>query len=218
MLLPRSPYCQPDHVAFLIKSVLHPNTKFNTGTDPNIDDSEDAIELISGQVEQRFRSAGYIIPFVPLPKEEWPTSQTTYLKMVTMLGSAAYLGGHILTPTGKNRRGEGGNTLQDLYEKELANIYSYDRINGVELAKSRFRALCYNNTPAQRSIADPIGPMTDTGWMGSRNKELNYGLKVLADLHFEFKKVAERYWDTNGYGNNWTMVSEILELEPWMTQ
>lgn len=210
---PSAPYCKADDVAFLLKSLLSPNTKFNTGTEPDEDTADQAIVLISGRVEQQFRSAGYIIPFVSLPSEEWPASQTTYLKMVTMLGSAAYLGGHILAPlpTRQGRSSGGENSLQALFMQELERIYNYDRVNGVEKSLSRFRALAYNNTPAQKSIADPLGPMSEAAYLNRQDPTRSYTMKVLADLFFDLKKIFEVY------KSDWRYAVEVLKLEPWLT-
>lgn len=210
---PTTPYCTPDQVAFLVKSLLSPNTKFNTGTSPSVDNAEEAIELISAQVEQQFRTAGYIIPFLPLPQEEWPTSQTVYLRMITSLGSAAYVGGHILAPLpirqGKSSGGE--NSLQGLYMQELERIYRYDRVLGTEKATSRFRAMAYNNTPAQRSIAEPIGPISEAAYLQRQDPTRSYTMKILGDLFFDLKGLFEQY------GASWRYAVEVLKIEPWLT-
>lgn len=194
----------------MLKVLLSPNDNFAPDTWPSQVETSTGILLISAQIDNAFRMAGYVLPFLPLPGEGWPISQTTYLQMLTMLGTAAMVGGHILkpAPTSRGKPLGGENSLQHLYEKELAKIHNYDPIRGQERANSRFRALYYANTPAAKSLAQPIGPMTDTSYLGRVDPSRFYSLRALADLAADLKA----YFDTRG--SNFGVIQEMVQFQP----
>jgi len=139
------------------------STDFNIFTPQKKTAVDVFIGWVDSAIETQFRLAGYKIPLAELSDEAWPTSQTTYLQMLSSLGTAAMAGGFSMKPApalAPSQGGGSGNVLQDLYVAELAKIYR-PTPNGKGLAASGFRAQYYAGSLAEQTILEPKGPTTD---------------------------------------------------------
>ena len=160
MSAPTAPYATSAQVAVLLTNLLKGGADFTTGTTPTKAMVDSVILWVSSQVDMQFGAAGYKVPFVEISGETWPTSQTQYLALITSLGSAAYVGGHILKPApavNAGSPGGAGNVFQDLFDKQLKRIFDEDS----ERTRLRFRADFYAGTPAENALTQPSGPTTD---------------------------------------------------------
>lgn len=160
MTAPSPPYTTATAVAYLLRVLLSPATEFATDTTPTLAAVNQMITWISNQVDMQFGQAGYVIPLATLSGETWPTAQTTYLQYITTIGTAAMAGGWAQKPApalAPGQKSGTGNIWQDLFDKELWDIYDYR--NGT--TRLRFRAQYYTGTPAQEILTDPRGPTTD---------------------------------------------------------
>lgn len=185
MTAPTSPYTTSAAVAVLLTTPLSKKSELDNSTTPGKTATDQIISWICSQIDLQFSMAGYVVPFVAISGETWPTSQTTYLQLISTLGAAAMAGGHSLRPApalAPGRQGGSGNVFQDLYDKELLKIY--DSRTGLSMA--RFRASYYPATPAEKSIGTPYGPTTD--WMEGYYDPSRYlGNYEIADRCFDLQ-------------------------------
>lgn len=192
MAAPSPPFATSAAVAAMMPTTVHGASDFDDvgGTVPTKSAVTTVINLISSQVEMQFQMAGYVVPLAVVSGESWPSSQTTYLQLVTTLGAAAMAGGHGMKPLpalGPGRTGGTGNIFQDLYEKELRKIYD-QRTNRTYL---HFRADYYAGSAAEKAILTPKGPTTD----------------FLEGKH-----------DPMRYLSNWEITDKILDIQRSMSE
>ena len=159
-MAPTAPYATTTQVAFLMSNLLKGGLDFTDNTTPTNAAVTQVISWVSAAVEMQFSKAGYVLPFAVIGTETWITSQTTYLAFLTAIGSAAYVGGHILKPApavGPGRTGAVGNIYQNLFDKEMLGIYNEQ----FKTTSLRFRANFYLGTPAEHVVTQPEGPTSD---------------------------------------------------------
>lgn len=170
MTAPSPPFATSAAVAYLLQTFLQMGTDFDeVETTPRKSTVEQHITWVSAQVEMQFQMAGYVVPLATVSGETWPSSQTTYLQLVTSFGAAALSGGHSLRPApalGPGQPGSSGNIFQDMFQQELRKIFTPPvGIGGVGKTFLKFRAQYYAGTPAEEAISLPKGPTTDF-WEG----------------------------------------------------
>ena len=161
MTAPTSPYgCESSHVAAFATIILRKQTDFHADT-PSTKTAVDAmIGMIASQVDMALQSAGYIMPIAEIEGETWPDHQTSWLRMIIAMGTAAFAVGHVLKPApalSPSRPGSTGNLFQDLFNFEIKKIWN----PATQEASSRLRAQTYPMSPAQLAITNPVAPMTD---------------------------------------------------------
>lgn len=157
---PVSPYATSSMVAGLLPNLTLGATDFSESTRPTRAEVLTIIGWVSAQIDGQFSQAGYRLPFQAITGEEWAAWQTTYVQMVTSLGSAAYVGGHVLKPapaSSASRGGSTGSVFQDLFNAELLKIFDLR----TQRTALRFRAAYYTGTPAELVLTEPLGPTTD---------------------------------------------------------
>lgn len=158
MTAPTSPYATSAAVAYMLQVGLFQQSDFTVDTTPSKDAVDQILTWVSSQVDLQFQMAGYKVPFEVLSGESWPMHQTNYLGLITVMGAAAFSGGHTQRPhpaLDPGRRGGTGNLHQDLFNAELRKIFDGKR------TYLRFRAGYYHQTPAEMALADFKGPTTD---------------------------------------------------------
>lgn len=119
----------------------------------------------------QFASAGYKVPFIEISGETWPAHQTIYLRFLAAMGSHALIIGHAQNPTRALKPGELASPFQELYNNEMARIFTPGRFPGEGQSFIRLRAQAYAGTPAEWSLAIPKGPTTD--FMENRHDPLS---------------------------------------------
>ncbi len=157
---PVSPYATTSMVAGLLPNLTLGATDFSEASRPTKAEVITIISWISAQVDSRFSQAGYILPFLAIAGEDWVAWQTPYLQMITALGAAAYVGGHVLKPAPAattGRQGSTGSIFQEQFNIELTRIFD----NRVQRSGLRFRAQHYSGTAAEYVLTEPLGPTTD---------------------------------------------------------
>lgn len=160
MSVPSSPYTTSAAVAYLSQVPLNMGTDFSASTTPTKVMVDQTITWISSQIEMQFAMAGYVIPFAVVSGETWPTFQTTYLQLVSTMGTAAMASGWAQKPApalSPGQKGGTGNIWQDLYNLELVKIFNA----ATSKTQLRFRADYRDATPAQEILTTPRGPTTD---------------------------------------------------------
>ena len=164
MTTPSTPYCTSAQVAAFARSNLKGGMDFSASSIPTKDQVDNAIDLVSGQIDMNFRMAGYKIPFVAISGETWPTDQTIYLSFVAAVGATALAVGHAANPApalGPTFLRGTGNVYQDLFTQELMRIYQPGPRFETGQTHLRFRAQYYPETPAQFILRTPKAPTTD---------------------------------------------------------
>jgi hypothetical protein len=158
------PYALSTDVALFLQSHLRFAPDFHTESVPTKDTVTNLLSLVSGHIDMQLRMAGYQVPLEAMTDESWPSTQTTWLKLVTCFGTLGFIGFAIQplpTAPSDNRRGS-GNLYQDMYAAEMAKIYTpvaaWDN-RGVSAV--RLRASYYPGTAAERALLSPRGASTD---------------------------------------------------------
>ncbi len=163
MAAPATPFTTTAAVLYLLQSRYPGHSDFDVASTPDKTTVTQHITWIDSQIEMQFSSAGYRIPLAEISGETWPTSQTTFLQLISTLGVAAMAGGHTFRPapalSATQRRGS-GNVYQDLYQAELDKIFAV-RPRGPGKTFIRFRADYYAGSIAEESVTEPKGPTTD---------------------------------------------------------
>lgn len=197
MTAPSPPFTTTAAVAYMLSVKLNLATDFSADTTPTKTAVEQFITWVDSQIEGQFRMAGYKIPLAVISGETWPTSQTTYLQLVSTLGVAAMAGGHSQRPApalSASRQGGSGNVLQDLYQAELDKIFtllpgSRGKASGNGVTLLNFRADYYAGSIAEMAVTEPKGPTTD---------------------------FLESKYDPMRQLDNWSIADKILDIEQSM--
>ena len=209
MALPSSPYCDSGTVALMCEHIVGDLPDFDANTRPKKAKVVEHCHLISVQIDSRLRMAGYKLPLSPMTDkltglpEEWPDSQTDYLKFVAALGVAAMITNVSIQPSFGGARGrdtEDTNSLWQLYYWELNRIFDL----GSKTSTSMIRADHYPNTPAFRSLNVDYGAITDLS-MGYRDPSRVLSLEAYTNFSREATKVLAR-----DYGYDWTHAARIF--------
>jgi len=194
MAAPAAPFCTTADVASLHPQLLNQGTDFTDGpkaTSPAKSVITAYITLISNQALMKFRRAGYKIPFVELAGETWPTDQTVYMQLLTMLGVSGLMAGPSISNPGV--RGRQNNVFKEEFLQALNEIY--DPATDVAMP---WRAQYYSRTAAERAIGTPALPMTDY-LNETYDPYLHYSFYDLTtkihSVHRIFKDVLDLDWD-----------------------
>jgi hypothetical protein len=133
--------------------------------------------------------------------EDWPVSQSNWLRLICALGTAGYVSGLALRPApgGFNNRRDADNSLVALYRQEL------DRICDGQESTCGLRAKFYFNRPAHRALYIPHGIQSDYG----------YGKVDISSFSFEtytnFARNVGHLLECT-YGVDWPYLSQQLQL------
>lgn len=190
MTPPASPYATTLDVAALHLQKTKGNDFVDGGTVPGNTLVGTYIGLISSQINMRFRQAGFIVPFVALAGETWPSDQTDYLKLLCMLGTSGMIAGPTVANPGV--RGTTNNVFTIEYRQHLDDIYNRQTHEAMP-----FRADYYSQTPAERVVGEVSLPTTshlDEVYDPARH----YGLYRLTQKSFSIRTFFEDqglYWD-----------------------
>lgn len=101
-----------------------------------------------------FAGVGYKIPFATLSGETWPAHQTTFLQMMSAVGSAAMASGYVPMPAPASR--PSSSRSKNLYAQMLDSFRDAIKENGLG-----FRAQFWAGKPAERWCTEPTGPRTE---------------------------------------------------------
>lgn len=193
MTIATSPYCTTTVMVQFLKNVYPGGDLDEVSTIPSKVDGEKAIALMSGWLEHQFRRAGYIIPFQERLNFPWPVSQTVFLELLAIYGSAAMVTGEMVYPAPMGRPGgtdPDANSFFTLWLKGLDTIYRWDYNRGIGRSISGFQAAFYDNTAAAAVMEARSGPITDFD-QGYLDPLQSFGLKALGDLMWESKTVFQ---------------------------
>jgi hypothetical protein len=158
------PYAATTDVALFLQSHLRNATDFHEGSTPTKDTVTNLLSLVSGHIDMQLRMAGYAIPLEAMSGESWPSTQTTWLKLVTCFGTLGFIGFAIqpLPPAPSDNRRGTGNLYQDMYMAEMAKIYTpIDAWNNRGVSHIALRADYLPGSAAERALLAPRGPSTD---------------------------------------------------------
>ena len=153
MAAPTPPFATTEQVAEFMPAFIDDATDFTQASTPRKSSVSSVLALVSSQIEITFGQAGYLVPLTELDGESWPSSQTSYLQLLTIMGTVGMTGGKMLNPAGaltSARQVGSGNGFRDFFEGELKKI-----------PISRFRARYYIGTQAEKMLSEPMGPTTD---------------------------------------------------------
>lgn len=169
MTVPTSPYGVTDEmVALFMKNLLYGATKFTKDSALPKTTINQFISWATASVELKFSEAGFILPFVELTDETWPTHQTTYLQLVICIGVASWIN-PALKPApamGQGSSGSSETVFGALFKEELKRIY-----DGTKHA-IRFRSQYYLGTPAEKALTEPHAPLSD--WLENKVDKTKY--------------------------------------------
>lgn len=200
---PSSPFCTSSEVALLVYNLLGGNNDFNEiDTHPKKSTVDNVIRMIDSRIMLQFQQAGYVIPFQAATNEIWPAFQTQYLKLLSSVGTAAYIGGYVLKPAPAIQTGRGGsvdNVYQSQFDEHMRLIWDG------RSTQTRFRANYYLGTPAEKAITEPGGPMLDIT-EGKSLKEDYIGLIQYTDLFYKVQRYVE-----NVYGGD-LLYNRLFEM------
>lgn len=157
MPAPTPPFATSAQVASFMPSLAN-GSDFTSSSTPPKATVDSVLALVSSQIEMTFGQAGYLVPLAEIDGENWPSSQTSYLQLLAIMGTAGMVGGNVVKPApalAPGRSGGTGNVFYDFFTGELKKIFDGQR------ATVRFRAKYYLGTPAERLISEPSGPTTD---------------------------------------------------------
>jgi hypothetical protein len=175
-----APYADSEMVALLQKNLLLGATNFTQHSPLPKNNLDNILVWVSAAIDMQLNQAGYLIPLQDLAGETWPTHQTAYLQLVTILGAIAMIS-PALKPApaqGPGRTGSSESTFQKLYNTELDRIYSLQ----TNRTYTRLRAKFYLGTPAEKAITEPASPKSD------------YSRSSLASGHLDpYKRMY--FWD-----------------------
>lgn len=160
--VPTSPFCS-------LADIAHYNPiRFNQAgtiadgkTVPGATPANLFIECVSAEILSRFRLAGYTTPLTSDGSGAWTDEQTTYLRLLCILG----VGGMIASPVHSNpgRRGSDSNPFEVRYRAGLDTIYSIS-----EKEAGPFLGITYRlGTPAVKAVTAPAVPTTS--WLLGMN-------------------------------------------------
>lgn len=195
MTIPSKPYTTSINVGLFMPNLLKGGSDFTSSTIPTKTAVDQFISWVSDQIDLQFQQAGYVVPFVELSGESWPSHQTQYLQLLATLGASAMTGGWSLKPApavARGRDGSSGNIFQELYEKELAKIWNPE----LNMTSIRFRTRAYSGTPAEKSITEPRAPSLDY-IEGEMNPEDFLTLEPYTDLRYSIEQTVldnSIYW------------------------
>lgn len=180
MTVPTAPYATTAQVAMFVPALIAGASDFSGSTMPPKTTVAQMASWISAQIDMQFRAAGYKVPFVVMTGETWLDSQTNYLALLTCLGTASFVSGHVLKPApavAPGREGAASNIFQRLFDQQLALIYN----PGLRTSLVGFRADFYAGTAAEYAMTQPSGPTSD--FMEGMFDPTRYGtLAALTDL------------------------------------
>lgn len=153
MAAPTPPFATTEQVAEFMPAFLESASDFTASSTPKKNSVSSVLALVSSQIEMAFGMAGYLVPLTEMADETWPTSQTSYLQLLTIMGTVSMVGGKMLNPSGaltSARQVGSGNLFKDFFDTEIKKI-----------PVSRFRARYYIGTQAEKMLSEPMGPTTD---------------------------------------------------------
>lgn len=153
MAAPTPPFATTEQVAEFMPAFIEHASDFTQASTPRKSSVSSVLALVSSQIEMSFGMAGYLVPLTEISGETWPTSQTSYLQLLTIMGTVGMIGGKALNPAGaltSARQVGSGNLFKDFFDTELKKI-----------PISRFRARYYIGTQAEKMLSEPMGPTTD---------------------------------------------------------
>lgn len=153
MAAPTPPFATTEQVAEFMPAFIEFASDFTASSTPKKSSVSSVLALVSSQIEISFGQAGYLLPLTEIDGETWPTSQTSYLQLLTIMGTVGMTGGKMLNPAGaltSARQVGSGNLFKDFFDTEIKKI-----------PVSRFRARFYIGTQAEKMLSEPMGPTTD---------------------------------------------------------
>jgi hypothetical protein len=152
MAAPTPPFATTEQVALFMPSLINSASDFTESSTPKKSTVESVLALVSSQIEITFGQAGYLVPLTEIDGESWLSSQSSYLQLLTIMGTASMVGGNVLkpAPATTTARVGSGNVFKDFFDAELKKI-----------PISRFRARYYIGTQAEKMLSEPMGPMSD---------------------------------------------------------
>ena len=154
MAIPAAPFALSSNVAPYVGIRLNDRGDFEDGvTVPGKTAVEQFIDDVSGQIMGRFRLAGYTTPLVT-DGVAWPTNQTDFLRMLTVMGACFILNSPFVENPG--RRTGDGNAFDKMYQNGLDEIYEKAK----RVAGPFFGCLYRSMTPAEKAVATPAIPTT----------------------------------------------------------
>lgn len=171
-------YTSSSRVALLLGPLIQFKADFDTVTLPTKAMVDAYINWVDAHIDSQFRQAGYKLPLTYISGEEWPTTQTYYLELLSTLGAASFAGGISLKPApAVGPSNSTGNMFRDLYNEEMQRIWDGTR------TQIRFRADYYSGTPAETALFLPQGPISD--FMEGRYDPMRWEL---------FEEISERMY------------------------
>lgn len=154
MAAPTTPYSTPAQAAYLMQNMFRGVVP--SGTTPVTSTVlAQLITWVDSVIDSDFAAVGYILPFVAVSGETWPTHQTAFLGFMSATGAAAMASGHILKPAPAMSMGQQGGD-QNVYAV-MFNKFRTD----IDKSGFHFRAQYYAGTKAEKWIATPYGPRMD---------------------------------------------------------
>ena len=199
-----APYADSEMVALLQKNLVLGATDFTAKSPLPKNNLDNILIWVSSAVDMQLNQAGYLIPLQDLDGETWPTHQTAYLQLVTILGAIAMIS-PAMKPApaqGPGRAGSSENTFQTLFNTELTRIYNM-QTNRTML---RIRAKFYLGTPAEKAITEPASPKSDY----SRNSLASGNLDPYKRMYFwDYTMLQNRMVEIFKTDFNWLQLAQL---------
>lgn len=98
MAAPSAPYCESADVAVLTPQLVDAATDFSTSTTPTRVVVSRFIRWVSSQIDMKFASLGFYVPYEEISGETWPDAQTYLLELMTGFGVAGMIVGPVIKP------------------------------------------------------------------------------------------------------------------------
>lgn len=154
MAEPIAPYCKSDDVAALMPQLLRAGTDFSTSTTPTRVVVNKFIGWVSSEIDMKFASVGYVVPYQAISGEDWPIAQTHMLELMCSFGVAGMIVGPVVKPApamGKSS-GKSDNAFTATYKSFLESI---------PISGAGFRMDYHPGSHAEQLCRYPHGPTTD---------------------------------------------------------